>query len=300
MRSQSFCGTPSRTAGCPTADRLRRKVRRAARHTGKAAVGIQLKQLAAHPCVHRVRRDVDGDVAQNLHTLLVGIGLDRLPLDAELVLHKLPEANLLFVCGGKGSKSGLVAAAVGLVPLHPVLHLVGYLQRHVQGIVLQPVLVGKGEGVVVVGVVVGTAVQPGALAAPCGVSLAQHCKAADVQGAVVHFQRVFAPAFRLEVCGGQQALFFQRFQVHKIGVARKGRAALVGAVAVAGGAERQQLPDRLSCCRQEIHKLKCRLAKAADPVRAGQAGYRHQNTTFTHDPLPSSLSIFGNIHCFLS
>ena len=77
-------------------------------------------------------------------------------------------------------------------------------------------------------------------------------------------------------------------------------AALVGAVAVAGGAERQQLPDRLACCRQEIHKLKCRLAKAADPIRAGQTGYRHQNTTFTHDPLPSSLSIFGNIRCFLS
>ena len=275
-------------------------VRRAARHPGKAAVGVQLKQLAAHPCIHRVRRDVDGDIAQDLHALLVGVGLDCLPLDAELVLHELPEADLLFVCSSKGSQRGLVAAAVGGVPLHPVLHLVGYLQRHVQGIVLQPVLVGKGEGVVVVGVVVGTAVQPGALAAPCGVGLAQHRKAADVQGAVVHLQRVFPPAFRLEVCGGQQALFFQRFQVHKIGVARKGRAALVGAVAVAGGAERQQLPDRLPCRRQEIHKLKCRLAKAADPVRAGQTGYRHQNTTFTHDPLPSSLSIFGNIRCFLS
>ena len=271
-------------------------VRRAARHPGKAAVGVQLKQFAAHPCIHRVGRDVDGDIAQNLHTLLVGVGLDRLPLDAELVLHKLPEADLFLVCGSKGGQRSLVAAAVGRVPLHPVLHLVGDLQRHVQGIVVQPVLVGKGKGVVVIGVVVGTAVQPGALAAPCGVGLAQHRKAADIQSAVVHFQRIFTPAFRFEVCGGQQTFFFQRFQVHKIGVARKGRAALVGAVAVAGGAERQQLPDRLSCRRQEIHKLKCRLAKAADPVRAGQTGYRHQNTTFTHDPLPSSLSIFGNVH----
>ena len=106
-------------------------VRRAARHPGKAAVGIQLKQLAAHPCVHRVGRDVDGDIAQDLHALFVGVGLDGLPLDAELVLHELPEADLFFIFGGKGSQCGLVAAAVGCVPLHPVLHLVGDLQRHV-------------------------------------------------------------------------------------------------------------------------------------------------------------------------
>ena len=49
--------------------------------------------------------------------------------------------------------------------------LVDVYKRQVQGVVLQPVLVGKGKGVVVVGVVVGTAVQPGALAAPCGVGL---------------------------------------------------------------------------------------------------------------------------------
>ena len=102
-------------------------VRRAACHPGKAAVGVQLKQLAAHPCVHRVGRDINRNVAQDLHALLVGVGLDGLPLDAELVLHELPEADLFFICGGKGSQCSLVAAAVGGVPLHPVLHLVGYL-----------------------------------------------------------------------------------------------------------------------------------------------------------------------------
>lgn len=207
MRSRSFVVRPVVQGVAPQLAVCGEVVRRAACHPGKAAVGVQLKQLAAHPCVHRVGRDVDGDIAQDLHALLVGVGFDRLPLDAELVLHKLPEADLLFVCGSKGSQRGLVAAAVRGVPLHPVLHLVGDFQRHVQGIVVQPILVGKGKGVVVVGVVISTAVQPGALAAPCGVSLAQHRKAADVQSAVVYFQRVFAPAFCLEVCGGQQTLF---------------------------------------------------------------------------------------------
>ena len=39
--------------------------------------------------------------------------------------------------------------------------------------------------------------------------------------------------------GGQQAVGLESVEVDEVGVARKGRAALVGAVAVAGGAEGQ-------------------------------------------------------------
>ena len=224
----------------------REVIRRAARHTGKAAVGVQLKQRAAHPCIHRVGRDVDGDVAQNLHVLFVGVGLHRLPLGRKLVLHELPEADLFLVFGGKGSKGLFVAQAVGLVPLHPVLHAVGHFQGHVQGVVVQPFLIGEGKGIVIIREVIAAAVQPGALLAPCGVGGAQDFKAAHIQSAVVHLFGVCAPFFGLELGGGEQAFFLQSVEVDKIGVARKGRAALIGAVTVAGGTEWQDLPDLLA------------------------------------------------------
>ena len=88
-------------------------IRRAACHTGKTALGIQLEQLAAHPGIHRVGRDIDGDIAQDLHTLVVGILLHSLPLGAELVLYKLPEADLFLVFGSKGGQRSLVPQAVG-------------------------------------------------------------------------------------------------------------------------------------------------------------------------------------------
>ena len=39
---------------------------------------------------------------------------------------------------------------------------------------------------------------------------------------------------------------------------------------------------RLPGIGQKIHKFECFLAKAANSIRAGQAGHRHQDSTFTH------------------
>ena len=128
----------------------------------------------------------------------------------------------------------------------------------------------------------GTAVPACTLPAPGGIGGTQDLVAAGVQGAVIHVQRVLAPRLGLELGGCQQPLGFQSIQINEIGVARKGRAALVGAVPIARGAQGQDLPDLLACRRKEIHKFFCLFAKAADPVGAGQAGHRHQNTTFTH------------------
>ena len=142
--------------------------------------------------------------------------------------------------------------------------------------------------------------QPGALLAPCGVSGAQNLKTAHIQSAVVHLFGVCAPFFGLELGGGEQAFFLQSVEVDKIGVARKGRAALIGAVTVAGGTERQDLPDLLARLCQKIHKLECFLAKAANTVRAGQAGHRHQDSTFTHAITFLIFNILWECRCFLS
>ena len=104
----------------------------------------------------------------------------------------------------------------------------------------------------------------------------------------------------LELGGCQQPLGFQSIQINEIGVARKGRAALVGAVPIARGAQGQDLPDLLACRRKEIHKFFCLFAKAADPVGAGQAGHRHQNTTFTHCKSFLVSNFLLGLVCFLS
>ena len=50
-----------------------------------------------------------GDIAQDLHVVGVGVGFQLLPLDAELVLQKLPEADLFLVlCLKSSSACGIV------------------------------------------------------------------------------------------------------------------------------------------------------------------------------------------------
>ena len=111
-------------------------IRRAAGHAGKAAVGVQFEQRAAHPSVHGVRRDVDGDIAEDLDALFVGVGFDLFPLGRELVLQELPEADLFLVFGAEALQRTAVPQTVLAGPLGPALHPVGGLERHVQGVIL--------------------------------------------------------------------------------------------------------------------------------------------------------------------
>ena len=93
--------------------------------------------------------------------------------------------------------------------------------------------------------------------------------------------RVAAPVNLGKIPVGQQAILDQLIQINKVGVARKGGAALVGTVGITGGADRQDLPDRLPGGSQEIHKLTGGCAHAADAITARQAGKRHKNTAAT-------------------
>ena len=258
-------------------------IRRAPGHAGKAALRVQLEQLAAHPCVYRVGGDIDGDVAEDLYALFVRVVLDLLPLDCKLILQEFPETDLLFLPGGELCQRTGVPQTVLPGPLGPALHPVGGLEGHVHRVIVQPALIREGERIVVVGVIVGTAEASGVLLPPCGIGRTQDLIAAGVEGAVIHRERVGAPRLCLELGSGQQAVGLERVEVDKIRVARKGRAALVGAVAVAGGAEGQQLPDVLARSGQKVHELERLGAKAANTIRAGQAGHRHQDSTFTHD-----------------
>ena len=70
-------------------------------------------------------------------------------------------------------------------------------------------------------------------------------------------------------------LHVQGVEVDEVRVARKGRAALIGAVPITGGAQRQDLPDLLARCGQKIHERFRFRSEAANSIGAGQAGHRH-------------------------
>ena len=255
-------------------------VRRAACHAAGLALGVSLEQLAACPGVGGIRCDVDGVIAHDGNALGFCIGVQAAPLAVELVLQKCPELDLLGVLGSEPGQGFRLTDAQGAGPLLPVHHAVVLFDRHVQAVIGQPIAAQKLETIPIVrvrGVIAGDRALPHKVV----VGLAQHGKALFIQGAVIDLGGIAAPVDVRVVLFGQQAVGGQQIQIDKIGVARKGRAALVGAVGVARGADRQNLPDRLPRPSEKVHKITSRFAHAANAIPAGQAGNRHQNTTAT-------------------
>ena len=152
------------------------------------------------------------------------------PLAEEQILQKGPEVHLVPVClVAPRHRLGPVEPDVLLRPLGPGSHAEVLLHGHKQGVVRQPGPVLLPEGV---------QLRRHLLPAP-GKGLPQQGEALGEDGAVVHPLRVVAPVDVGKVRLGQKAVLHQQIQVDEIGVARKGGKALVGAVAVAGGAQGQ-------------------------------------------------------------
>ena len=74
----------------------------------------------------------------------------------------------------------------------------------------------------------------------------QHSEAGLVDLPVVHITGVCTPVDLLQSGTAEQPILHQQIQVDEVGIAGKGREALVGAVAVAGGPQRKDLPAGLA------------------------------------------------------
>ena len=252
----------------------RESVRRAARHLRQRAVRVYLEQRRVGPEVGGIRRNVDRNVTDELHALCVGVGLQSGPLLVKQVLHHLPEADL--PCQTRpccGQRRGPACAYV-FGPQRKGAHAVFRLQSHEQRVIVQPERVGGAE--------IAECVLPGIKAAH---GQLQHGKARAEQGAVVDaFGRVRAEIKACDLVVRQQAALLQRVEVDEIGVGRKGRKALVRAVAVTRGPDGQDLPVPLPGRRQKIHKTVGFRPQAADAVGRGQRGDRHQDAAGAHQP----------------
>ena len=157
------------------------------------------------------------------------------------------------------------------------------LQRHKERVVLQPVLFRRTKA---------EKVLPPLLQKPAA-RFAQHRIARLIQQAVVHPGRVVSPGKPLIFRPLQQALPRQHVQVDKIGVSGKGGKGLIGRVPKAGWTDGQQLPAALSSLCQKVHEGPRLHPHGTDPIRGGQGGYRHQNTSSSHVDITFS-SLLGS------
>ena len=159
---------------------------------------------------------------------------------------------------------GRFAQAQRAFPLQPGLTAVGIFQCHEQGVVRQP------EGVVrqkLLVILWGGGQQTGAGAAQDGVALLIQYTIVDAVGRAL-------PIDGAVLLGRKQPGLGQLVKIDKVRVAREGGEGLIGAVAVAGGTNRQNLPVMLPCRMQEVHKFTGRSPHGTDTAGGRQAGNR--------------------------
>ena len=156
-------------------------------------------------------------------------------------------------------------------PLLPTLIVKEGTQRHKQRIVIQPPVIFRNEALIVRVL--------GDVAAL--ISLMQQLQAVGMHQVIVYPAGIFTKRCGIALLTGQHTLFDQRIQADKVGITGKSGIGLVGRIvgtAVAGGAQRQDLPVTLTGLLQPIHKIVGRLVKAANAIFGRKTTDGHQYT----------------------
>ena len=241
---------------------------RTACHCGGHIAIIQLEQPGIGPGVGGVHGHIDGDVADDLHSLGVGVVLQPAVLLEELELQILLILDVEVQLPAVVIQGIVIAQADVLGPLVPALAVEEILQGHKEGIVLQPPAIVGGELLIF-----GILTDPAAL-----IGHGQQDLSAVIEGGVVDVILLVAEEHAVALVIAQNTLGDQGLQIDEVGVAGKGGEGLVGAVAVAGGMDGQDLPVGLSGIPEEVHEFVGLQVEAADAVLTRQAGNGHQNT----------------------
>ena len=250
---------------------LREIIGRAAGHTGRRSGLVELEQRRIRPDIAGIIGHIDRQVTDDLDSLLVDVASQSLPLLIEQVLQVGKEPTILRKRDAIGLQCARSAQANLLRPGLPRAHIIGTLERHIHGIVLDP-RVCLAELAQRVGVTVAAAL----------IGLVEQVKAHRELEAVIHAFAVGRPVDRIDLLLLEQAVPDQRVKVNKIRVSGAGAERLVRAVAVAGRADRQDLPIMLAGGLQKIRKLVRCLSHGADAIGRRQRGNMHQNTGTSH------------------
>jgi len=223
------------------------------------------KEFAVGPGVGAVVGHEDRDVADDLHVLRGGVRSDGAPLFEELILHVLVRLHLLRVVAARLVHGGRRATGDVVFPRVPRRAAVRVLQRHEERVVVEPVRVLGAElqerFLLGVGGVVGEAHvrMPQDALLELDHLAEEHAIVGERPrvGQLLRLQRVFGD---------------QRLQVDQQRVAGEGAEALIRRIAVAGGPERQHLPQPDAGFGEEVHELAGIFAQVADAESAGQGG----------------------------
>ena len=218
----------------------------------EAPVLVQLEELAVRPDVGRVVRDVDGEVAHQRDAAIGASLLQGLELAEEVVLLDLEVRDR----GGELAPPLVERVGVArrrtLFPRGPEHAAVRLLQRHEQRVVGEPIGVDLDE---VVEAVVGLEPREGGFE----------------ERELVGNDPLEVDAVRRKITAATPR------HVDHERVAGEGREALVRRVAVAGGAEREHLPDLHSRLGEEIEKAVRFRTQFTDAVGAGKRGRVKEN-----------------------
>ena len=107
-------------------------------HRARTAFFVQLKLRRIRPHVHAFRGDVEGKIADDLHSPRVHLFLQRVPLSVELVLLEHIIRDLVRQLFPRRGKRASVAEGKPALPLRPVA-AVARGKRHKERVVVQPI-----------------------------------------------------------------------------------------------------------------------------------------------------------------
>ena len=211
-------------------------VRRTACHSHRQIVLIQLEQLRIRPGIRTVKGHIYGNVPNNLNPFFMGIVLYILPLLKKLELqilvkdNVLPQLVLISLQGSRLSQTHF------LVPLDPAFAAEFVFHSHIQGIVIQPVVVLHTEG---------KKIPVRQDFAPFK-GLPKKRKTALIYFSVINIGGMISPVTGVALFLCQPSFPDQDVQIDEIGIACKGGKGLIGGIPVAGRSQRQYLPEFLT------------------------------------------------------
>ena len=197
------------------------------------------------PHVSTVHRHVDWDIADDFYSLAVDVIAQFVPLFEEQVLDVGEEIDVFPVFFAAACQSFPAAVPDVLRPFGPGAHAVMLLAGHEQCVVRKPFFILPDEGIDRFTVTRKAPFrrQP------------QHVETVLVDLPVVDVAGLASPFAVLHLFGLQQTVFDQHVRIDQVRIAGKGGKALIRRIAVAGRAEREDLPETLSGLHQKVREF---------------------------------------------
>ena len=263
----------------------RKGVRRASGHLRQVHGAVGLEQLRVGPQVAGIRADIDGNIAHQPDALRVCVGLEGAPLGVEEKLHSLVVVDTPGkLCLGCGNGFRL-AAAQRVRPVGKARLPLRGLHCHEQGIIVYPVMC-FAETVDFVGIV------------KTRIRFFQNRIPILVLLCVIDCCTVSLVRQRYTVFFLKQSVFAELLEVNKVWISSKCRKALIWAVAKAGRANRQYLPQLLPRFMQKIDPIIGGLTECTNAIWRWQAEDGQQYTTASfHETLLRRKWRVGSTNC---